>query len=126
MRASEFINESSEGKVSKRAAQATKGMHKVRDAGGYDRTYHLNRLAMAMASADGKDKKPVDMDSSSWVEKFNTVHPYTEAEHNMLHQAMNTIPTEHQAVVPFGKSMELDSTNKVSPIATRPKDHRKK
>jgi hypothetical protein len=126
VRAHEFINEAKEGTISKRAEQATRGTHKVRDAGGYDRTYHLNRLAMAMASADGKDKKPVDMDSASWVEKFNTVHPYTEAEHNMLHQAMNTIPTEHQSTVPFGKSMELDSTNKVSPTAKRPKDYRKK
>lgn len=126
MRAHEFINESAEGKVSKRAAQATKGMHKVRDAGGYDRTYHLNRLGMAMASADGKSKKPVDMDSASWVEKYNTIHPYTEEEHNMLHQAMKTVPTEHQATVPFSKSMELDSTNKTSPVAKRPKDHRKK
>lgn len=126
MRASEFVNESKEGKVSKRAEQATRGMHKVRDSGGYDRTYHLNRLGMAMAQADGKDKKPVDMDSASWVEKFNTVHPYTEAEYNMLYQAMKTVPTEHQEVVPFSKSMELDSTNKNSPIASRPKDFRKK
>ena len=126
MRAHEFVSESKEGKVSKRASHATPGIHKVRDAGGYDRTYHLNRLGMAMASADGKDKKPVQMDSASWVEKFNTVHPYTEAEHNMLHQAMNTVPTEHQEVVPFSKSMELDSTNKSSPIASRPTDFRKK
>lgn len=126
MRAHEFINEAKEGKISKRAEQATRGTHKVRDDGGYDRTYHLNRLGMAMAAADGKSKNPVDMDSASWVEKYNTIHPYTEAEHNMLHQAMNTIPTEHHAVVPFSKSMELDSTNKTSPVAKRPKDHRKK
>ena len=126
MRAHEFINESHEGRISKRAEQATTGTHKVRDAGGYDRTYYLNRLGMAMATADGKSKKPVDMDSASWIEKYNTVHPYTEAEHNMLHQAMKTIPTDHQTVVPFSKSMELDSTNKNSPIASRPKDFRKK
>lgn len=125
MRASEFINEAKKGKLSKRASQATQGTHKVRDAGGYDRTYHLNRLAMAMASADGKDTKPVEMDSESWVEKYNTVHPYTEAEHNMLHQAMNTIPTEHATVVPFSKSMEMDCTNKSSPVKPR-RDYRKK
>lgn len=125
MRAHEFINESAEGHISKRAEKASPGTHKVRDAGGYDRTYHLNRLGMAMASADGKSKKPVDMDSASWVEKYNTIHPYTEEEHNMLHQAMKTVPTEHQATVPFSKSMELDSTNKNSPIKPR-KDYRKK
>ena len=56
------------------------------------------------------------MDSASWTEKYNTVHPYTEEEHNMLHQAMKTVPTEHHEVVPFSKSMEPDDTHKSSPI----------
>ena len=60
------------------------------------------------------------------VEKYNTIHPYTEAEHNMLHQAMGAIPTDHQQVVPWSKSMEPDDTHKASPVAKRPKDHRKK
>ena len=115
MRAHEFIFEG-EGKMPKRAEQATQGTHKLRDKGGYDRTYHMNRIMMAMAKADGKSKKPVDMDNASYVEKYNTAHPYTEEEHNMLHQAMATIPTEHKAVVPFSKSMEMDDTHKVSPI----------
>lgn len=121
MRASEFITEEhtkghNGGKLSHNNAQATPSMHKVRDEGGYDRTYHLNRLGMAMAMADGKSKKPVDMESSSFVEKYNTIHPYTEAEHNMLHQAMGTIPTDHQEVVGWSKSVEPDDTNIGSPM----------
>lgn len=110
MRACEFIFES-EGQVSHRHEQASQGIHKMRDKGGYDRIYHLNRMMMAMAKADGKDKKPVDMDSSSWVEKYNTAHPYTEEEHNMVHQAMATVPSEHQQTVPFSKSEEVKSVN---------------
>jgi hypothetical protein len=115
MRAQEFIIEG-EGKMHKHAAAASQGTHKTRDKGGYDRTNHLNRLMMATAMADGKSKKPVDMDSASWIEKYNTAHPYTEEEHNMLHQAMATIPTEHKEVVPFSKSQEADDTHKISPV----------
>ena len=116
MRAREFIAEG-EGRMSKDAEQASQGPHKLRDKGGYDRTYHLNRIMMAMASADGRSKKPVKMDTASFVEKFNTAHPYTEEEHNMLHQAMATIPTEHQEVVPFSKSQEMHDTHKTSPVS---------
>jgi len=115
MRAQEFIAEG-EGKMHKHAVAASPGTHKTRDKGGYDRTNHLNRLMMATAMADGKSKKPVDMDSASWIEKYNTAHPYTEEEHNMLHQAMATIPTEHKEVVPFSKSQEADDTHKISPV----------
>lgn len=115
MRAHEFIFEA-DGKIPKTAEQATKGTHRMRDVGGYDRIYHMNRMMMAMAQADGKSKKPVKMDSASYVEKYNTAHPYTEEEHNMLHQAMKTIPTDHKEIVPWSKSMEMDDTHKVSPI----------
>lgn len=116
MRAREFIAEG-EGTIHPHAHAASKGTHKTRDKGGYDRTYHMNRMGMAMAMADGKSKKPVDMDAASWVEKFNTAHPYTEEEHNMLHQAMATIPTEHKEVVPYSKSQEMHDTHKTSPVA---------
>ena len=116
MRAREFVSER-DGQLEKDAGQASPGTHKTRDKGGYDRTNHLNRMMMAMACADGKSKKAVDMDSYSWVEKYNTAHPYTEEEHNMLHQAMATVPTEHKEVVPWGKSLESNDTHKISPVS---------
>jgi hypothetical protein len=88
---------------------------KVRDQGGYDRVYHMNRLMMAMAMADGKSTKPVDMDAASWVEKYNTTHPYTDEEHNMVHAAMATVPTDHKPISKERKSREPDDTHKVSP-----------
>jgi len=115
MRASEFLGES-DGQMGYRAAVASQGTHNTRDVGGYDRLNHLNRIMMATAMADGKSKKAVDMDSASWVEKYNTSHPYTEEEHNMLYQAMATIPSEHKAVVKFSKSQEPADTHKTSPV----------
>lgn len=116
MRAKEFINEE-RGPIPKRLKTAQQGSFLMRDVGGYDRTYHLNRIWMAAAMADGKDTKPVDMHDSSFVEKFNYAVPYTEEEHNMLHAAMATIPTEGHELTPWSKSEEMPAVHKVSPIS---------
>ena len=118
MRAKEFINESTPaGDLSKDMHNANKGAFKMRDVGGYDRTYHLNRIWMAAAMADGKSAKPVEMDSASWVEKYNVAFPYTDAEHLMVMAAMATIPTDGQELTKRSKSTEPDDTNKVSPVS---------
>jgi len=110
MRASEFLTEG-EGKIHDHHAQATQGIYKTRDVGGYDRTYHLNRMMMAMGMADGKSQDAVEMDNSSFAEKYNTVHPYTEEEYNMFISATKTIPTDKKNVVPYSKSKEPEDTN---------------
>ena len=113
MRAFEFLTEG-EGKMHDHHSQATQGVMRVRDVGGYDRVYHMNRLWMAMAMADGKSQDAVDMDSASFVEKYNTVHPYTEEEYNMFVAATKTIPSDQKTVVPYSKSKEPEDTNKQS------------
>jgi hypothetical protein len=95
---------------------------KMRDVGGYDRVYHMNRMMMAMAMADGKSKKAVDMPAESWIEKYNTGHPYTDEEHNMIHSAMNTIPTDHKVISNDRKSREPSGTNITSPVPARKKN----
>jgi hypothetical protein len=110
MRAHEFLTES-EGKIDKHAEQASQGVFKTRDVGGYDRVYHMNRLWMAMACADGKSQDAVEMDNSSFAEKYNTVHPYTEEEYNMFVSATKTVPTDKKDVVPYSKSKEPEDTN---------------
>ena len=115
MRAYEFLTEG-EGKPHHNHAQATTGIYKVRDVGGYDRTYHINRLMMAAAMADGKSQDAVEMDNASFVEKYNTVHPYTEEEYNMFIAATKTIPTDRKDVVPYSKSQEPEDTNKTSTV----------
>ena len=72
---------------------------------------------MAAAMADGKSTKPVDMDASSWIEKYNSAHPYTQEEDNMLKSAMATVPTDHKQISPWSKSAEPHDTHKVSPTA---------
>ena len=118
MRAHEFITEGGppRGKMKKEQEDATStgGSVIARDDGGYDRTYHMNRLWMAMAMADGKSTKAVDMDVASPVEKFNSIHPYTEEEYNMFVSATKTIPTDHKTIVPYSKSQEPEDTNTTS------------
>jgi hypothetical protein len=116
MRAKEFMAES-DGKMHKHHADVQQGVMRSRDVGGYDRVYHMNRMMMATAMADGESEKPVDMDEASWMEKYNTHHPYTEEEHKMIKAAMNTIPTDSKEINPWSKSVEPDDTHKVSPVA---------
>lgn len=117
MRASEFINEAKKGKLHPDQENVMPGVHRTRDVGGYDRVYHMNRLWMAMACADGKSTKaPEGMDGSSWTEKYNTIHPYTKEEDNMVHQAMKVVPTDHHHEVKDHRSIEPDDTHKTSPV----------
>ena len=111
MRAHEFITEDKEGKIHKDHGHASLGVYRARDVGGYDRVYHMNRLWMAMAMADGKSQDAVDMDASSFAEKYNTVHPYTEEEYNMFMAAKKTVPTDSKEIVPYSKSKEPTDTN---------------
>lgn len=111
------IHEAKIGKMKKRHAAVQQGVVKARDVGGYDRTYHANRVAMAMAQADGKSDKPVDSPSASWNEKYNTYHPYTQEEWNMVSSAMKTVPTERHEVLPWAKSAEPEDTHKASPVS---------
>ena len=115
MRAFEFLTEG-EGKPRHDHEQASTGVYKVRDVGGYDRIYHMNRLWMAMACADGKSQDAVEMDNASFTEKYNTVHPYTEEEYNMFISATKTIPTDRKDVVPYSKSQESSDTNTQSSV----------
>lgn len=89
----------------------------MRDQGGYDRTYHLNRIMMATAMADGANKRPVDMDSAGFTEKYNVAFPYTDLEHLMMMQAMATIPTDGKELAKRSKSVEPSDTNIQSPVS---------
>jgi hypothetical protein len=118
MRAKEFIKEArADGKVPDNLKQSAHGAIRSRDVGGYDRTYHLNRLWMAAAMADGQSKRPVDMDAASFVEKYNVAFPYSDLEHLMLLQAMATIPTDSKELIKRGKSEEPADTYTTSPVA---------
>jgi hypothetical protein len=115
MRFHEFMSESKEAKVSKRQSVSTKGLHKFRDPQGYDRTYELNRIMMAVACTDG-DIDPV-LDGESWAGRFNTAHPYSELEQRMLQKAYKAVGSEiHDLNHGDLNSTELDSVNTISPF----------
>jgi len=117
MRAREFVTEESKGSIPGGAEHAMPGAHRMRDNGGYDRTNHLNRVMMAAACHDGKTNKAVkDMDPASWVEKYNTAHPYTKEEDNMIIGALKTIGADHHDVISDHRSTEHPDTHKVSPV----------
>ena len=117
MRAQEFISEDRKGTIPGGADNAMTGAHRMRDNGGYDRTNHLNRVMMAAACHDGKTKNAVkDMDAASWVEKYNTAHPYTAEEDNMIHGALKTIGADYHDVVSDRRSLEMPDTHKTSPV----------
>lgn len=115
MKSHEFINEARVGKIPKSAGQAAPiATIASRDVGGYDRTNHMNRVMMAVACADGQGNK-IDMDSYSYAEKYNTIHPYTPEEHRMVDQALKAVPSEYHHLHTPSKSQELSDTNKTSP-----------
>ena len=83
MRAHEFVIEG-KGKITKRHQSATRGLN-VFSSTTFDRLYDFNRVMMAAAATDGLSTP--DIDSESWHGKYNTAHPYTQEEQNMMKQA---------------------------------------
>ena len=117
MRAKEFINEAKKrGKITKRQGIASVGIDVFRDPDGYDRTYELNRMMMAVACADGTGT-PINIDAESWVGKDNSAQPYTKLEQDMMKQAAKSIGTTlHDVAKGDLRSQELPDINKSSPV----------
>lgn len=116
MRAQEFLTEKRVGKIGNRRQAGTRGLTKFRDVGGYDRTYELNRVMMAVACADGTGA-PLNLDTESWAGRYNTAHPYTDEESAMLKQALQATGSEtHDLNSGDNRSQELESTHTNSPI----------
>jgi hypothetical protein len=103
--------------------QHGQGVYLARDVGGYDRVYHMNRLWMAMACADGKSAKATSSPASGWSEKYNTIHPFSDADDLKIQSALKTVPSDHGHIGKDHKSKEYNDINKVSPVA-KPKKNK--
>ena len=115
MRAREFITER-RGKISHRHQQATRGLDLFRDRKRTNSDYVLNRVMMAVASADGSET-PIDMDRQSWIGTRRSAHPYTEVEQKMLKQAFRAAGAEYDDVNNGDMdSEEMKDVNRVSPV----------
>ena len=122
MRAYEFIKESAEKKnfpeMHPWHEGPAKGSYRFMDD-STDRTYHLNRIMMAAAMADGKSDKPVELDDQSFAGKNNMAYPYTELEHKMMKQAFKSVnPNQEATLVGDHHSTEPHDTHKVSPVSS--------
>jgi hypothetical protein len=118
MKINEIVTEDRKGKLPKTAKEASRGIIRMRDQGGYDRGNHLNRIMMAAACHDGQTENALardQMDPASWIDKYNTAHPYTKEEHNMMYGALKTVGSESDSPVPYSKSTENKEVHKTSP-----------
>ena len=118
MKVYEVITETAPPKPTKRQAQSSRGLNAYKDGERADSTYTSYRLGMAVAGANGKD--PIDIDGKSWAGKTKTTHPYTEEEQEMLKHAYKAVGAKYKDLNHGDmRSLELDTTNKVSPVAKR-------
>jgi len=116
MRAREFIIENEEGHLTKRQQNPTVGLHIYDDGGTWASDYSLYRLGLAVATTNGENQPTVNR--ASWIGKKKSAHPYTEEEVEMLKKAYKAIGVKYHDLNHGDlKSRELDSTNKVSPVA---------
>ena len=71
---------------------------------------------MLFRSHDKKALSRDRMDPASWVEKYNTAHPYTEQESNMIQGALKTIGSDSDHIIADHRSLEHPDTHKISPV----------
>ena len=118
MRAKEFINEAKQGRITRRQQQSSKGINKFTDAEKWNGDYKLYRLGLALACTDGETIPDVDFES--WIGRWKAAFPYTKKEQDMLKIAYAATKTEYVDVNDGDmRSLELDTVNKVSPVANK-------
>lgn len=116
MKVYEIITEVRQPKPTKRQDQATVGLNIYGDAEKANSDYVMFKLGQAMASTDGTFVPEID--GKSWHGKKKTVHPYTDVEQQMFMKAAKAVGANYKDLNKGNlKSMELDTVNKVSPVA---------
>lgn len=118
MRAHEFVTEGTKGKLHKNAKNAMHKTHAYSDGYHTDGAMNFYRVGMAAAMADGSGN-PVDVDERTWYSTSNVTVPYSDLEHEMMHQAFKTVKTNVKTPVKDRKSREADDTHKTSPVAAK-------
>jgi hypothetical protein len=116
MRAKEFIVEKTDGKMSKRQNQSTRGVNTFSDAERWNADYVAYRVGLAVACTDGINAPEVDR--KSWIGKSKAAFPYTQQEQDMLNLAFDAVGADAQNLNNGDiESRELDDTYIVSPVA---------
>lgn len=116
MKIYEVILEVKQPKPTKRQAQSTRGLDIYGDVEKANSDYVAFKLGQAMASTDGKSKP--DIDGKSWHGKKKTIFPYTKEEQDMFIQAAKVVGADYKDLNHGDmRSLELETTNKTSPVA---------
>jgi hypothetical protein len=116
MKVYDVISEAASAKITKRQSQSSRGISTYSDAEKANSDYVAFKLGQAMAATDGKTVPEID--AKSWFGKKKTVHPYTEVENEMFKKAAKAVGAKYDDVNHGDmQSRELDTTNKVSPVA---------
>ena len=116
MKVYDVISEAASAKITKRQSQSSRGISTYSDAEKANSDYVAFKLGQAMAATDGKTAPEID--AKSWFGKKKTVHPYTEVENEMFKLAAKAVCAKYDDVNHGDmQSRELDTTNKVSPVA---------
>lgn len=118
MKVYEVINEAKikQAKMTKRQNQPTRGVHTFSDAERANSDYVQFRVGMAVASTDGKTKPNID--AKSWIGKKKASFPYTKEEADMLKLAYQAAGANYHDINHGDMdSEELETTNKISPVA---------
>ena len=118
MRAHEFINESS--KLRKSAKHAIPGMTINQGLDNNNNPYLAYRFGVALASSPNGDMEPENEIGSNF-----TMVDYTDEGAEIRKHAEKVMGQPSNQKTTIG-STELDTVNKISPTAKRPKDFRKK
>ncbi len=118
MKIYEIITEVRQPKPTKRQSQSSRGLTIYGDSEKANSDYVAFKLGQAMASTDGKTKP--DIDGKSWYGKKKTIYPYTKEEQDMFMQAAKVVGADYEDLNHGDmRSLELDTTNTVSPVAKR-------
>ena len=116
MKVIDIISEAKQAKISKRQSQSSRGISTYGDSEKMNSDYVAFKLGQAMAGSDGKTAPEID--AKSWHGKKKTVHPYTEIENEMFKKAAKAVGADYKDLNHGDMaSKELDSTNKISPVA---------
>jgi hypothetical protein len=122
MKINEIIMEIKAGNIPKNYKESNPGLHLFSDAEKANSDYTHFRLGLALACADGKGSV-ADMDPKTFYGKKHTAHPYTQEEADMLIQSYKLVGASYKDMNKGNmKSLELQDTNKSSPVAPKKKN----
>ena len=104
--------------MTKRQRQSMPGANTYHDAARANSDYVAYRMGIAVAGTDGKT--PPNIDKESWIGKEKSTHPYTKEEQDMLKLAYKAAGASYKDLNKGDmRSLELDTVNKVSPVAPK-------